>query len=332
MATEGVEVPPIARSRVRRASRAILVRYVARLGLTAAATLAVAFVAVAVYVADGVTRVDRDPVDISPRTVQDTYEDVTLRTADGLVLRGWLFPATKRATDDLSRVIGPTADRAVVLVHGKDGNRMDSPYLQRVARWLLGAGYTVLTIDMRGHGASEGQRFSLGQHERLDVAAAIDHLVARGIRIERIALLGESMGAGTVLQAVALRPDVGAVVADSAYADGRTIVDDLGPQETGLPHWFTPAIILAARLLFDLDVDRVDPKAVVASHPRTPFLLIHCENDGTVNVKHARRLVAAAGSASESWIAEGCGHVGASDKYFAEYDYRLALFLSTHIR
>lgn len=332
MATERVEVPPIARSRVRRASMATLARYVLRLGLAAAATLAVAYVAVAVYVADGVTRVDRDPVDISPRTVQDIHEDVTLRTADGLLLRGWLFPASKRATDDLSRVIGPTADRAVVLVHGKDGNRMDSPYLQRVARWLLGAGYTVLTIDMRGHGVSEGQRFSLGQHERLDVAAAIDHLVARGIPIGRIALVGESMGAGTVLQAVALRPDIGAVVADSGYADGRTIVDDLGPQETGLPDWYTPAIIFAARLLFDLDVDRVDPEGVVASHPRTPFLLIHCENDGTVDVKHARRLAAVAGAASETWIADDCGHVGAADKYTAEYERRLIGFLSAHIR
>lgn len=318
MATERVEVPPLARSRVRRASRATLARYVLRLGLVAAATLAVAYVAVAVYVADGVTRVDRDPIDVSPTVVQQRYEDVTLRTSDGLALRGWLYPAS--------------ADRAVVLVHGKDGNRLDSKYLQRVARWLLAAGYTVLAFDMRGHGVSEGQRFSLGQHERLDVAAAIDHLVARGIQVGRIALLGESMGAGTVLQAVALRPDIGAVVADSAYADGRTIVDDLGPQETGLPDWYTPAIILAARLLFDLDVDRVDPEAVVASHPRTPFLLIHCENDGTVDVKHARRLAAVAGSASESWIADDCGHVGAADKYTAEYERRLLGFLAAHIR
>ena len=293
--------------------------YLARLGAVALVALVAAYIAISLYAALEFTRADRVPVEARPEAIGPGHQEVTFRTVDGLALRGWFFPVA--------------SDRAAILVHGKDGNRADSDNLQRVARILIRGGYSLLLFDLRGHGESEGDRFSLGLHERKDVAAAVDHLVARGFPIRRIALVGESMGAGTVIQTLALRPDIGAIVADSAYADGRTIVEDAGPSDTGLPGIFTPGILLGAKLLVGLDADLVDPEGIVRSRPDRAFLFIHCDGDGVVLPKHAERLLAAsANGATELWLARDCGHVGALARHPAEYERRLLAFLAAQIR
>ena len=294
--------------------------YALRLGAFTAAALAVAYVAISIYAALQFTHASRTPVARLTAAIADRVEEVTLRTEDGLALAGWYFPAPG------------AGGRAAVLVHGKDSNRLDSENLAFVARTLHRAGYAVLAFDLRGHGASEGSRFSLGHHERKDIAAAIDHLVARGHPMPRIALIGESMGASAALQALRLRPDVGAVVADSAYADGPSIVDEAGPGATGLPGIFTPGIVWAARTLLGLDADAVDPERVVRDSPQRPFLFIHCEGDDLIRVHHARRLRAASAHPdSELWLVPGCEHVGASALFPDEYARRLLAFLDARL-
>lgn len=296
-----------------------MVPYILRLAGFTAAALAAAYVGVSVYAALQFSRAERTPVGRDPGGIAERHEDVTFTASDGTALRGWYFPGTD--------------GRAAVLVHGKDSNRLDSDNLAFVARTLHGAGYAVLAFDLRGHGASGGERFSLGYHERKDVAAAIDELVARGHAPRSIALYGESMGASTVLQALRLRPEVGAVVADSAYADGPSIIDEAGPSATGLPRLFSAGIMVAARLLLGIDADAVDPERVVRDSPERPFLFIHCEEDDLIRVGHARRLrEASVHPESELWVVPGCGHVGASQAARAEYARRLLEFLDARFR
>ena len=141
------------------------------------------------------------------------------------------------------------------------------------------------------------------------------------------------MGASTALQALRLRPDVGAVVADSAYAGGPSIVDEAGPSATRLPRVFTAGIMVAARTLLGLDADAVDPERVVRDSQERPFLFIHCEDDDLIRVHHARRLrEASAHPDSELWIVPGCGHAGASGVARAEYARRLLAFLDARLR
>lgn len=292
--------------------------YVTRLGAVTAIGLAGAYVAVSVYAALQFSRAERTPVGRDPAEIAARHEDVSFTASDGTVLRGWYFPGA--------------SGRAVVLVHGKGSNRLDSDNLAFIAQTLHGAGYAVLAFDLRGHGASGGDRFSLGQYERSDVAAAVDHLAARGHAMRSIALLGESMGASTALQTLRLRPDVGAVVADSAYADGPSIIDEAGPSATGLPRIFTAGIMVAARILLGLDADAVDPERVVRDSPDRPFLFIHCEDDDLIRVHHARRLrEASAHPDSELWIVPGCGHCGASGVARPEYARRLLAFLDARL-
>lgn len=303
------------RGRLRRLARAA-----ASLVAVALVAGAVGYLSISYVVADRFTHADRYHVGRPPLVVAATYRDVALRTSDGLTLRGWYFATA--------------GDRAAIVVHGKDSNRIagENRTAEKIADFLIAAGYDVLLFDLRGHGESDGDRFSLGYQERRDVAAAIEYVTGLGVREDRIALIGISMGAGTVLQTLLLHPDVGAVVADSSYADARTIVHENLEQVAGVPGWFTPGVLLFSNIVFGLDGDQVRPIDVVRAHPDRPILFIHCDADELIALHHPRELLAASASkASELWIATGCQHSWAFNKHPVEYQARLMAFLDSQI-
>jgi uncharacterized protein len=277
------------------------------------------YLSISYVVADRLTRAERHPIGRAPQVAATTYEDVALRTSDGLNLRGWFFPVR--------------GDRAAILIHGRHANRAEyQGRLERIADFLIARGFSVLLFDLRGHGDSDGQRFSLGQFERFDVASAIDFVASRGFAESRIALLGISLGAGTAIQELLLHPKVGALVSDSSYSDAFTEVEEVLPLEGGLPGWFTPGVFLMTRIAFGLDGDQVRPIAVVRAHPERAILFIHCDTDPLIRVHHAQDLRAAsANSASALWIAPGCDHAAASDLHPVEYRTRVIAFLETQI-
>lgn len=280
---------------------------------------AVGYLSVSYVVAERFTHAARYHVARAPLVVAPAYEDVSFRTNDGLTLRGWYFRSA--------------GDRAAIVVHGKDSNRIagENRTAEKIADFLIADGYDVLLFDLRGHGDSDGDRFSLGYQERRDVAAAIEFVTGRGVREDRVALIGISMGAGTVLQSLLLHPNVGAVVADSPYADARTIVTENLQGVAGVPGWFTPGVLLFSNVVFGLDGDQVRPIDVVRAHPERPILFIHCDKDELIALHHPRELLAASSKKSELWIATGCQHSWAFNQYPAEYQARLVAFLDAQI-
>ena len=172
-----------------------------------------AYGVVSYRVADGITKPDRQPLDPPAASVAAIYEDVSFRSTDGLLLKGWWFPV-------------PSADRAVVIVHGRGVNRIKSDFdPQKIAQFLLASRYSVLLFDLRGHGVSEGVRYSLGEYEPRDIVAAVDFAQRKaGIDRKRVAIIGESMGGGSAIMTVKADPSIGPVITDSAFADGITVV------------------------------------------------------------------------------------------------------------
>ena len=287
--------------------------------LVALVAAAIGYLSVSYVVADRLTHAERHPIGRAPQVAAATYEDVSLRTSDGLTLKGWFFPVR--------------GDRAAILIHGRHANRAEyQGRLERIADFLIADGFSVLLFDLRGHGDSDGDRFSLGQFERLDVASAIDFVGGRGFAENRIALLGISLGAGTAIQELLLHPKIGALISDSSYMDAFTEVQEVLPQEGGVPGWFTPGVFIMTRIAFGLDGDQVRPIEVVRAHPERAILFIHCDTDPLIRVHHAEDLRAAsANPASELWIARGCDHAAAMDRYPAEYRTRVITFLDSQI-
>ena len=120
-------------------------RWWRRAGAGLAVVVAVAVVAFVVGPAVAATNVPRPAVGATPTSVGLAYEDVTLRTGDGVDLAAWYVPSSNRA--------------AVVLLHGAGSTR--SNVLDEAAV-LAGAGFGVLVVDARGHGESAGARWTSG--------------------------------------------------------------------------------------------------------------------------------------------------------------------------
>ncbi|GAB3489589.1 alpha/beta hydrolase [Amycolatopsis cihanbeyliensis] len=130
--------------------------------------------------------------------------DVTLRTADGLELGAWFFPAT-----------GPDAGgRAVLVANGNAGNRQTRVPL---ARALTARGLSVLLFDYRGYGGNPGSPSESGLAE--DVRAAREYLVGTGgVPAERMVYFGESLGAAVVAELATEHPPA-ALVLRSPFTD-----------------------------------------------------------------------------------------------------------------
>ena len=296
--------------------------WAARASAAAVAVLLIAYLGICFKYADTLTRVERKALERTAAYVAPAHEDVRFTASDGLALEGWWFAA------------GSPRQRAVVIVHGKDQDRIDSSFPRgRIARALLARGYSALLFDLRGHGESEGARWGLGRSEARDVAAAVELAAQKaGIPRSRVAVVAESMGAGSAMMALPLVPDVGPMVLDSVYTSATTIVDEVGPAVSGLPSWFTPGMVLMARIFFGLDLDAVVPIQQVRAHPERAFLFIGCDRDATVAPHHALEMKAAsANPATELWMATDCGHVKAMARHPAEWESRVVAFLEAQL-
>lgn len=291
---------------------------------------------VSLRVADGLTKLDRLPLDPPATAVAPTHEDVSFTATDGIALKGWWFTAPALLTEGSPIVASAPkpADRALVIVHGRGRNRINSNFRpDKIAPIFLARGWNVLLFDLRGHGESGGERYSLGQYEPRDIVAAVN-LAATKTKIpkSRVAVLGESLGGGSSIMTVAADPGIGPVVTDSAYSDGYTVVSEVGPKYSGLPGIFTPGIAIASRVFFGLDVWSVRPVDVVRAHPERAWLFIQCTGDTTVFPHHGTDLKdASANPGTELWVVDGCEHVRAFTEHPVEWQQHVLAFLDREI-
>ena len=109
------------------------------------------------------------------------------------------FGVRRQATGWLCRNTGDAG--AVLLLHEMRGDRRSM--LARM-RFLFAQGYTVLAIDLPGHGESDGQCITLGHREALAAAAALDYLANECPGLP-LAVIGVSLGGAALLLANTLQ-------------------------------------------------------------------------------------------------------------------------------
>jgi fermentation-respiration switch protein FrsA (DUF1100 family) len=277
------------------------------------AVLVIGYLGVGLVVAARLSAPSREPQELTPADVGLDYREVSLQSTDGLQLAGWWVP-------------GNDPSRAVVLVPGIVIEKVGRHDLE-TASVYAGAGYSVLIVDLRAQGRSEGERVTMGYEEVRDVRGALTWLEERGFSPDEIVLHGFSLGGATVLRA-APESGVAAVVEESAYADLPLILRQQLPKVSGLPPFFTPGIFLMGKLFLGIDPWAVRPEedARRLCEKGIPLLIIHSKDDETVPFEHARRIKVACPEAT-FWKIRGYEHVGAYAH--PEYRQRLLGFLQT---
>lgn len=271
------------------------------------------------YVANHLSQPDILPNHEDAGSLGIPYDEVAFPSrGDSLRLSGWLFPREG-------------SQAGIVLVHGKPGHRANPEIgLLPLAKDLHDLGYNVLTFDLRGWGQSQKSRFSLGQYETRDVLGAVDYLTTHGI--ERVGVIGFSMGGAASILAAAGDTSIRALVEDSGYEDAREIVNLKLPSLSRLPAAFTPGVVLTAKVLFGIDFDSVKPIREVGKIKPRRVYFIHGEADTTIPVEHARRLFqSATNPADDLWIVPGVRHVKAYLTHREEYLDRVGKFFGEEL-
>jgi len=247
------------------------------------------------------------------RALHAELSEVSIRAADGVVLRGWLL-----------RPAHANGDAALVL-HGLADNRLGST---GNARLLLAHGFAVLMPDARGHGASGGELVTYGLIERNDIRQWVEFLSAE-THAHCVDGMGESMGAAELLEALATGARFCAVVAESGFASFREIAYDRMGQPFGLGPWVGRTVLrplveiafLRARWKYNLNMEQVSPEDAVA-HTSIPVLLIHGAIDSNIPVRHSRAMHAVAPQTA-LWVVPGADHCGAMSVAPSEFERRV---------
>lgn len=108
----------------------------------------------------------RQPLEWTPSNVGLDYQEVNFQSDDGLTLSAWWIGKAG-------------SSRAAVLVHGWGGDKSEQPIVETALVYNR-VGFSVLMLDLRGHGESEGERITAGYREVYDVQAALSWLAAQG--------------------------------------------------------------------------------------------------------------------------------------------------------
>jgi alpha-beta hydrolase superfamily lysophospholipase len=289
-----------------------------------------------------------------------TREDFAVTAPDGVLLRGWKV-----------RPKNPNGNWILVF-HGVADNRVG---VIGQSEFLLRAGYSILMMDARAHGASGGPIATYGWLERNDTRAIIDALVRSEVgryEEEQIRLgkakvliedeakpvdasyfhlhslatprpgtpahifaLGESMGAGIVLQSAAVDPRIEAVVAEAPFANLREAAYDYA----GLRKYpwlgktlFAPGtwtLLYRDEKLAGFPVAEVSPVKAVAARA-FPVLLICDEKDEALPCRHSEMIYAAARGPKQLWVVPRAFHTAAYGFAPEEFRRRVLSFFATY--
>lgn len=197
-----------------------------------------------------------DPLQASPGAV---IEELSLLTADRVHLRGWLVKATAAQTP------------APILIYF-GGNAEEVSWLAATGGRY--AGWSLLLINYRGYGASEGKP---GEAQLFADALQIYDYAAGRAEGRRVAVMGRSLGSGVAVYLASQRP-VSGVILVSPYDSVENVAKDIYPY---LP------ISLMLKHRFD--------SLARAPGIKVPLLCLVASHDRVIPRRHSERLYAAWG-------------------------------------
>jgi fermentation-respiration switch protein FrsA (DUF1100 family) len=214
--------------------------------------------------------------------------DVWLRTSDGVRVHGWWVEQAE-------------AQVATLFLHGNAGNLTHR--LLHI-REITAAGSSLLIIDYRGYGKSEGRPTEKGLYA--DADAAYQYLKNTGYDAERIVAHGESLGTAVAVN-LAARRKCGGVVLEAPFTSARDIAARVLPVIGPMVMW------------------GFDSKGKVGGIG-APVLILHGERDEVIPFELGRGLYAAAREPKSFWAVPGAGHNDIVEAAGARYRERLREF------
>lgn len=244
------------------------------------------------------------PLSSSVGAPPDGYEAVSLITEDGVKLAAWYAP--------------PENGAVLILVAGASGTRKS---MRSYATMLREHGFGILSLDLRGHGESEGNSNQYGWEGTQDIGAAVNFLREQE-EVLSIGGLGTSLGGEILLGAASSYPEIQAIVSDGASFRSVEEYTALSYQRP-LYRNFTTRVLYFGVALFSGDEPPLPIHKSIVAAPNTHFLFI-AGDDNNVEVDYNEYFADLTGG--DLWIAPRVGHVQAFGHYPEEYTQRVITF------
>ena len=221
-------------------------------------------------------------------------EKLEITSHDGLTLRGKFYEYAPGAPMEL-------------MFHGYRGNT-ERDLSGGVAR-CFALGRSVLMVDQRSCGESDGKTITFGICEHLDCLRWVDFAVQRFGEDCKIILTGISMGASTVLMAAGnpLPKNVIGVLADCGFTSAREIMAEVIRQMGLPPKLAYPFVKLGAKLYGGFDLDQFSALEA-AAHIQVPVIFFHGEADDFVPCRMSQALYDACKSRKKLVTVPNAGH------------------------
>ncbi|MBM7569995.1 alpha/beta fold hydrolase [Aquibacillus albus] len=251
---------------------------------------------IGLVVAWGLTHPKRNKVKGNPAKHGMTFQDIVFKSADHKTnLKGWLMEA--------ANPVG-----TIIFSHGYRGSRTKSPINSlKLAKHYVEKGYNVLSFDYRNCGESEGNKSTVGALESKDLIGAIQY-IKRNMTYKKIILMGWSTGGACAIMAAA-KENVDAIIADSAFDNLETYLDDCLSEWTNLPKLVNPFILFFFPILSLGYHPRMVNPSKSLDKINCPVYFIHNQNDEKVPHTCSVRMHQAYQGVKKLWITSKGGHV-----------------------
>lgn len=211
-------------------------------------------------------------VTLSEASANKSFEELPVRTADGLDLKAWYAPAT-------------TKPFTFIFFHG-NGDCLASA--SETADPYIAAGYGFLVAEYRGYSGLPGKPSEAGLYA--DGRATMYALMARGVKSENVILFGHSLGTGVAVQ-MAEEFHVGGVILLAPYLSIPTMAQIQYP--------YLPAKYLAR--------DRFESDEKIAQI-HAPLLIVNGANDEIIPPSQGKQLFEMANEPKEFHSIPNRGH------------------------
>lgn len=206
----------------------------------------------------------------------------------------------------------------VIIVHGYTNNALE---MLDVAYNFYKKGYSILLIDQRAHGKSDGVYSTHGFYERKDMLSWIDYINKK--KKTKIILYGISMGGTVIMRTVGenLPDNVICAIEDCGFISNYDQFYNQLKYLKFLPKPIISSFNIFSSIFFGFNIYKFNPKEILMNG-KIPFMFIHGSADKLVPPKNAYDAYQLYKGKKKLLIIDGAKHMKSSiqgpKKYYNE--------------